>query len=225
VAPTELVRAFEVGEDQFVNITDQDLEQLPLPSQHTIELLAFVHAAEIDPIYFDSSYYVEPEAIGVKSYALLLKVLERKAMIGIAKIAIGDEESLCAVRPRGEMFVLHTLHHSNEVREPNFYLPTVLVGDPEIAIGSSLVDMLEEPFDPSAYPNGYREALLELIERKIQGEEIVVPAKVPSTTATDLTTALQESVEAVRQGRHGFSRRHLGRARPIRRIGGAPAES
>jgi len=158
VAPKELIRAYEVGEDQFVNITDHDLKQLPLPSQHTIELLEFVHAAEIDPIYFETSYYVEPEAIGVKPYALLLKVLERKAMVGIARIAIDEGERLCALRPHESTFLLHTMHRADEIRKPASYTPTVLVGDHEIALASTLVNMLEEPFDPSRYPDGYREA-------------------------------------------------------------------
>src|ERR1700716_4361612 len=96
----ELVRAFEVSKDQYVEITDEDLEELPLPARHTIELSAFVKSSEIDPIYYEKSYYLKPEETGLKPYALLLKVLEKKSVTGVASIAIRNKESLCALRPQ-----------------------------------------------------------------------------------------------------------------------------
>src|SRR5438067_614588 len=90
----ELVRAFEVSKDQYVEVTDEDLENLPLPAKHTIQLSAFVKSSEIDPIYYEKSYYLEPEETGLKPYALLMKVLDKKQVIGVASIAIRNKESL-----------------------------------------------------------------------------------------------------------------------------------
>src|ERR1051325_11157153 len=106
----DIVRAYEVSKDQYVEITDEDLEQLPLPAKHTIELSSFVDAADIDPIYYDTSYYLEPEEIGFKPYALLLKALEQKRAFGLASIAIRNKESLCALRVQEGGLLLETLH-------------------------------------------------------------------------------------------------------------------
>src|SRR5207237_9900228 len=96
VEQDELVRAFEVSRDQYVEISDEDLEQLPLPARHTIELSAFVKSDEVTPIFYEKSYYLEPEETGIKPYALLMKVLEKKSVLGVATIAIRNKESLCA---------------------------------------------------------------------------------------------------------------------------------
>src|SRR3984893_18075543 len=113
----ELVRAFEVSSDQYVEITDEDLEQLPLPARHTIELSAFVNAGEIDPIYYEKSYYLEPEETGAKPYALLLGVLEKKGVTGVASIALRNKESLCALRPLDGALLLGTLPYPDAIPE------------------------------------------------------------------------------------------------------------
>ena len=175
VPQEELVKAFEVSKDQYVEITDEDLEQLPLPARHTIELSAFVKASDIDPIYYEKSYYLEPEESGLKPYALLLKVLEKKSVTGVASIAIRNKESLCALRPLDGTLLLETLHYPDEIREREESLPNVLVNDKELAVAATLVDALAEPFEPSKYHDHYREALLELIKSKAEGKAVVVP--------------------------------------------------
>jgi DNA end-binding protein Ku len=195
----DIVRAYEVSKGQYVEITDADLEQLPLPAKHTIELGAFVQSSEIDPIYYDKSYYLEPEETGVKPYALLLKVLEHKGVVGVASIAIRNKESLCALRPTDSTLLLETLHYPDEIRERESSLPSVSVSDRELAVAGTLVDALEERFDASKYHDHYREALLELIARKTEGREVVVPEGVPAAEpVTDLMAALRASIEAAR---------------------------
>jgi DNA end-binding protein Ku len=199
----DIVRAYEVSKGQYVEITDADLEQLPLPAKHTIELGAFVQSSEIDPIYYDKSYYLEPEETGVKPYALLLKVLEHKGVVGVASIAIRNKESLCALRPTDSTLLLETLHYPDEIRERESSLPSVSVSDRELAVAGTLVDALEERFDPSKYHDHYREALLELIASKTEGREVVVPEGAPAAEpVTDLMAALRASIEAAR-GRKG----------------------
>jgi DNA end-binding protein Ku len=209
----ELVRAFEVSKDQYVEITDEDLEKLPLPAKHTIELSAFVNANEIDPIYYEKSYYLEPEDTGLKPYALLLKVLEKKGVTGVATVAIRNKESLCALRPEDGTLLLETLYYPDEIRERELSVPDVLVNDRELTVAASLVDALAEPFDPSKYHDRYREALLELIRSKTEGRKVVVPeAEQPAAPVGDLMEALRASIEAARKQRGGAERAAAGGA-------------
>ena len=203
VEQDELVRAFEVSKDQYVEITDEDLEHLPLPAKHTIELSAFVKASEIDPIYYDKSYYLEPEETGVKPYALLMKVLEKKGVIGVASIAIRNKEQLCALRPQEDTLLLETLHYPDEIRERDLSLPHVLVNERELAVAGSLVDALEEPFDPARYRDHYREALLELIQSKAECRDVVVPEGGPAAPMGDLRAALRASIDAAKKRKGG----------------------
>jgi len=200
----DLVRAYEVGKEQYVEISDSDLEQLPLPARHTIELSAFVKSAEIDPIYYEKSYYLEPEDTGVKPYALLMKVLEQKQVIGVASVAIRNKESLCALRPLESALVLETLHYPDEIRRPEASLDDVPVNDRELAVAGSLVDALEERFDPGKYHDHYREALLELISSKTEGREVVMPeTETEAAPVTDLMAALRASIDAARGHKAG----------------------
>lgn len=200
----DIVRAFEVSKDQYVEITDDDLEKLPLPAKHTIELSAFVKSADVDPIYYEKSYYLEPEETGLKPYALLMKVLETKGVIGVATIAIRNKESLCALRPIESTLMLETLYYPDEIRERDLTVPEVLVNDRELAVAGTLVDALEEPFEPSKYRDHYREALLELINTKTEGREVVVPEAEPEAAPVgDLMAALRASIEAARQRKGG----------------------
>jgi DNA end-binding protein Ku len=203
VPQEELVRAFEVSKDQYVEITDDDLEKLPLPTKHTIELSAFVKAEEIDPIYYEKSYYLEPEETGLKPYALLMKVLEKKRVTGVASVAIRNKESLCALRPQEGVLLLETLHYPDEIRQRDLSVPDVLVNDKELAVAATLVDALQEPFDPSKYHDRYREALLQLIESKAEGREVVVPEAGEPVPVGDLMAALRASIEAARKRKTG----------------------
>jgi DNA end-binding protein Ku len=198
-----MVRAFEISKDQYVEITDEDLEKLPLPSKHTIELSGFVKAADIDPIYYQKSYYLEPEETGLKPYALLIKVLQKKGVSGVATIAIRNKESLCALRPIEDTLLLETLHYPDEVRERELEVPDVLVNDRELDVASTLVEALQEPFEPSKYHDRYREALLELIRSKTEGREVVVPEAGEEAPVTDLMAALRASIEAAKKQKRG----------------------
>jgi DNA end-binding protein Ku len=203
VEQDDLVRAFEVSKGEYVEITDEDLEQLPLPARHTIELSAFVSASEIDPIYYDKSYYLEPEETGIKPYALLMGVLAKKRVIGVASIALRNKESLCALRPQDGTLLLETLHYPDEIREREFSVPKAVSNERELAMAGSLVDALAEPFDPSKYHDRYREALLELIASKAEGRAVVAPAAEAPAHVTDLMSALRASVEAARTRKSG----------------------
>ena len=195
----DLVKAYEVSKEHYVEITDEDLERLPLPARHSIELSAFVKSAEIDPIYYEKSYYLEPEETGVRPYALLMKVLAQKDVIGVASVALRNKESLCALRPLESSLILETLHYPDEIREREVNLENMAVNERELAVAGTLVDALEERFDPSKYHDHYREALLELIAGKTEGREVVTAeTAAESPPVTDLMAALRASIEAAK---------------------------
>ena len=203
IFPDEIVKAYEYSKDSYVEILDEDLETLPVPSKHTIELTSFVNQSEIDPVYFEKTYYLEPEQIGAKPYALLLRALKTKGVSGVAKIALRNKESLCVLRASdNNMLMLETLYYPDEIRTADIpAAPDVLVSQPELAMALSLVEMLQEEFDPKKYQDEYRVALLDLIESKRNGTEIVATPETPLPKTVDLMAALKASLEAAKKGK------------------------
>jgi DNA end-binding protein Ku len=199
----ELVKGYEYTKDQYVEITDEDLEALPVPSKHTIELTSFVKQAQIDPVYFERTYYLEPDQIGVKPYALLLKALREKQVSAVAKIALRNRESLCVLRASDhDLLMLETLYYPDEIRTADLApTPEVAVSQPELAMALTLVEMLEEPFDPKKYRDEYRVALLDMIEAKRSGQEVVPTSEAPLPKTVDLMAALKASLEAAKRSK------------------------
>jgi DNA end-binding protein Ku len=203
VTNDEIVRGYEYAKDQYVVISEQDLEELPVPSKHTIELTSFVKQDDIDPIYYETSYYLEPEQVGLKPYALLIRALKQKNVSAVAKIALRNRERPCILRPSGPGMVLETLYYPDEIRaadQPG--VPDVLVSQPELNMAFSLIDMLQEPFQPEKYTDEYRTAMLRLIEAKVNGNEVVETPEAPAPAPTgDLMAALKASLEAARKSK------------------------
>jgi DNA end-binding protein Ku len=198
----ETVRGYQYAKDQFVTLTDEDFEKLPLPSKHTIELSAFVKDSEIDPIFFEKSYYLAPDERGEKPYALLIRTLEKKGLIAIATITIRKKEQLCALRSKDGALMLETLYYPDEIRkQPDTDLDKTKVTEREIEMASTLVDLLRKPFEPEEYSDHYREALNQLIEAKLEGREVVTSPAARDTGVIDLADALRKSVEAAKKGK------------------------
>jgi DNA end-binding protein Ku len=196
----EVVRAFEYTKDQYIEINDEDLDSLPVPSRHTIELTAFVKQADIDPVYFERTYYLEPEQLGAKPYALLMRALKTRQVTAVAKIALRNKESLCVLRAGENVLMLETLYYPDEIRTADLpAAPDVLLSPQELNMALTLVEMLEEPFDAKKYHDGYREALLEMIEAKANGQEVVATPEAPLPKTVDLMAALKASLEAARK--------------------------
>jgi len=196
----EIVRAYEYAKGQHVVMEPEDFEKVPLPSKHRIEVESFAKAEEIDPIYYDTTYYLEPEDVGRKPYALLVKALTDKGVVAVGKVALRHKESLCLIRPSGGKLVIETLYYPDEIRKPEeFSVDLDAIGEKELAMADSLVDLLQEPFDPSKYHDAYREALLEVIEAKMQGGEVRAQPEVAETGVIDLMDALRASVEAAKR--------------------------
>jgi DNA end-binding protein Ku len=198
----EIVRAYEYTKDQYIEITDEDIEALPVPSKHTIELTSFVKAAGVDPVYFERSYYLEPDQVGAKPYALLMRALKTKEVAAVAKIALRNKESLCVLRPGENVLMLETLYYPDEIRTADLpEAPDVLVSPQELNMALTLVEMLEEPFEPKKYHDEYRVALLDMIEAKANGKEVVATPEAPMPKTVDLMAALKASLEAARKAR------------------------
>lgn len=197
----ETVRGYEYAKGEYVTLTDEDFEKLPLPSRHTIDLSAFVSESEIDPVYYERSYYLEPDERGEKAYALLLKALQKKGLTALATITIRKKEQLCAIRPRDGVILLETLFFPDEIRQaPATELDRVRVNDRELDMAFTLIELLQKPFDPEEYRDHYREALEQLIEAKLEGHEVVTAPAARDTKVIDLADALRRSVEQARKG-------------------------
>jgi DNA end-binding protein Ku len=207
VAFEDVVKGYEVEPGRFVMVSPEDLRELEPERTHTIDIEHFVELEEIDPIFFDKSYYVAPQRGAEKPYALLLDALRRAERVGIARFVLRTKPYLAAIRPMDEVLVLETLFFADEVRElkeiPN--VPTgVLPGDRELDLAERLIDILATMWDPSAYADEYRQRILDLIEARAGAEGAV---EVPSEAAPEaesklpeLLAALKASVEAAKKG-------------------------
>jgi DNA end-binding protein Ku len=197
----ETARGYEYAKGQYVVLTDEDFEKLPLPSKHSIELGAFVEEAEIDPVFYERSYYLAPDERAQKPYALLLRALEKKKLAAVATITIRKKEQLCALRPQDGVMMLATLFYPDEVRaRPEVETGGAKVTDRELDMAFTLIELLRKPFDPSEYQDRYREALEEVIEAKLEGREVVESPAPQDGKVIDLADALRRSVEAAKKG-------------------------
>ncbi len=194
----EIVKGYEYAKDRYVVLDDEDLEKLPLPTKHTIELTAFVEESDIDPVHYEKSYYLAPEDAGIKPYSLLIRAMQAKGLIAIAKVAIRTKERLCALRARGDQLILETLYYPDEIRDPGEAAAVDEVSEEEMEMARALIEMLEEPFDPEKYKDQYREALMTIINAKLEGQEVATPEAAAPQPAVDLMAALRASVEAAK---------------------------
>jgi DNA end-binding protein Ku len=209
---SDIAKGYELPTGEIVVLTDEDFENLPLSTSRRIDVLLFATEEQVDPIYFNKSYYLEPEAQGTKPYVLLRDALEGSGKVAVVKVALRQRESLGTLRVRGGVFVLETMLWPDEVREPEFKFleEDVDLRPQELQMATSLIDSMEGEFDPSEYKDAYREALQEVIEAKVEGKEVVPQEpEEAAPAASDLLSALRASVEAAKKGRSG---------------GGAPAE-
>jgi DNA end-binding protein Ku len=203
VENSEIVKGYEISPDNYVLMEDEDFKKVPVESTRAIEITDFVPHDQIDPIYYQKTYYLEPDKVGAKPFALLREVLKDSKLVALAKVSLRQKEQLCTLRVYGEGIAMETMYYPDEIRSiEDLELPAAntAVGDKELKMAKSLVDMLTGDFEPEKYRDNYREALLELIERKAEGQEIKRPAPAVGKV-TDLMEALRASVEAARTRR------------------------
>ena len=208
----DIVKGFETDDGELITLDETDLDSLPTASGHEIDVVEFVPADQIDPLLFDKSYYLEPEAKAAKPYALLREALVQTDRMAVVRVALRQRETLALLRVRDKVIVLQTMLWPDEVREPEFDIldAEVDLRPQELTMAASLVESLGAEFDPSQFHDEYRDAVVELIERKrTTGETRPAPvAEKPADdgdSMTDLLSALQASVEAARAGASGKS--------------------
>jgi DNA end-binding protein Ku len=203
----DIVKAYEYSKNKFVILDDEELEKLRKENEDkAVEIIDFVKLEEIDPIYFERSYFMAPDSGGGKAYSLLRKALLDSGKIGVAKIMIRSKEQLAVVRVYKDTLVMETIHFPDEVRS-NADVPNIpseqIVVQKELDTALLLVDQLTTTFDPEKYTDDYRTALMDLIEEKKTGNQIVTATgeKQPTTPSnvTDLMSALQASLDRTKK--------------------------
>jgi DNA end-binding protein Ku len=196
VERNELVKGYEVEKDRYVIVNDEELKAIAPASSDTMEIMEFVKADGIDPIYYDSSYFMVPEEAGKKAYHLLLETMKKSGYSAIAKVAMHQREYTVVVRPHADGLLLHTMFYPEEVREvPEFRRDeNVNVKPQEVALAEKLVEGLAADFEPSKYHDEYQTKMQQMIEAKREG--LTVGAETPKKRAPviDLMQALQKSL-------------------------------
>jgi DNA end-binding protein Ku len=194
----EIVKGFEYSKDHYVQFSPEELQALDVDSIKAIDIVNFVPLEEIDPIYYNKTYYVVPEPSGLKAYRLLQEALEAEGSVGIAKVALRDKEHLATIRLKDDVFVLETMHWPDEIRQPAFedLDRNVDVRDSEVKMARQLIQQLSSDFQPGEFRDEYREHLRTLVEQKVEGQEITVVAEPEEepTKVVDLMEALKASV-------------------------------
>jgi DNA end-binding protein Ku len=206
----DIVKGYQLDDGRMVVLDAEDFQKLPLSTDHAIQVLEFVPVEDIDPIYYQRSYYLEPEKNAIRPYALLREALQSTEQLAVVKIAIRQRESLALLRAREDLLVLHTMLWPDEIRRPDFEFLTqdVEVRPQELKMATSLVDSMAASFKPDEFSDDYQEALGQLIEAKAEGAEVPErPEEKGPGEVVDLMTALERSVEQARAGRGGGSAR------------------
>ena len=196
----EVVRGFEYAKGNYVPISDEELDHLPVKTVHTVDISDFVKLEEVDPIYYDKAYYLAPEETGAKAFVLLRQALEQTGRAAVAKVAIRDKESLCLVRPYQDVLSMDTLFYANEIRSTKgIAVDGAGVSPKEIQMAISLIENLSDSFDPERYHDEYQAALKKLIEAKVEGAPLPAAPSERGEKIVDLMEALRASVEATRK--------------------------
>src|SRR3954463_4990929 len=221
-----IVKGYEISPDRYVVIEPEELEALDPKKTRAIEIQEFVDLEEIDPIYFDHPYYLAPGTGAAKAYKLLLKAMQETNKVAIARVVIRQKENLVAIRASGGVMTMATMVFHDEVVSPDTLdeFPDDdegSVSDREVEMAQQLIGSLTAPFEPEKYHDEYRERVLELIEAKAAGEELVIQPEEEPQKVPDLMAALEQSLAAAEKSGGGTSRT---RKRAASGDGGDPAK-
>lgn len=198
----DITRGYEYEPGKYVIFEKEELEKLSGEITKEIKILDFVHLNDIDPIYFQKTYYLSPIETGAHAYNLLLESMKQTEKIGISQVSIRSKSSLAAIRVIDNCIAMETIFYPDEIRPvsqvPNLPQAPFAVNEKELTMAKMLIDQLTTPFEPEKYKDTYRAALLEAIEHKIAGEEINIAPAQQKTNVIDLMSALQASLDVVK---------------------------
>ena len=195
IARTETVKGYEYEKDHYVVIEDEDIKRVAPKTAKVMEILEFVKADQVDPIYLESSYYVAPDEGGEKAYALLYEALRDSNFYGVAKVAMHNREHIIVLRPGAKGILSHTMFYQDEIRQvEEFRTDTSLVKEKELALAKMLISALEADFEPQKYHDSYRDNLQKMIEDKIEGKKVVSTPAEHIAPVIDIMEALKKSL-------------------------------
>ena len=202
VEPDELVKGWEVAKGEFVLVDDADLESVALQRSQSIEILRFVELEDVDPVYFDRTYYLSPAAADAarRPYVLLLRAMQETGMAAVGKFVLWGKENLCLIRAQGETLAMELLFFADDVRskaEIEEAVEATEVRDAELGLAEQVINSLVGEWEPQDFENEYRRDLKAMLEAKLSGEQITRPEPVAETPVIDLMEALRRSVAEV----------------------------
>ena len=193
---SDIVKGYEYRKDEYVIIEPEEIKKIEPKTAKTMEILEFVKSSDVDPVYFESSYYMVPEEAGRRPYALLTKAIEESEYVAIAKLTMHNREYTVFLRPHKGGMMLHTMYYAEEVREvESFGAPDVEIKDAEIKVAHQLIEALADEWDPEKYHDTFQDNLKKLIETKLEGgtiQAVEQPKKL--APVVDLMAALKESL-------------------------------
>jgi DNA end-binding protein Ku len=195
VERSEIVKGYEYEKDQYVLFNEEELDKIEPTSAHVMEILEFVKLDEMDPLYFDSSYFLSPEEAGIKAYKLLMDAMKESLYGAIAKLTMHQREHIVIIRPGSRGMTLHTMFYSNEIRAAES-VPTdkVEVKQPERKLALQLIESLAAPFEPQKYRDQYQENVKAMIAAKLKGQQVTEVAQPHMAPVIDLMEALKRSL-------------------------------
>ena len=200
----QIERGYLAPDGRQAVLTKEDLEQLPLASSRTVDIVQFVDESEIDPVYFEKTYLIEANGVGVKPYVLLRDALAKTGKAGVVKVALRTRESLALIRPRGDLLVMDTMLWPDEVRDSQFAEPPtdVKATQAEVGMAEMFIEQMSGEWRPDDYSDQYRIALEELVQAKLSGVELPqAPVNEGGGEVVDLMAALRASVDAAKKRR------------------------
>lgn len=204
VSPDEIVRGYEVAKNQYVILSDEELDEVAPEKSSVIEIQEFVDESEISSLYFEKPYYLEPDKGAGKAYALLREALARSGKVGVAQFVLRNRENLCVLKPQSEGLILNALRFASEIRSmEELLLPSKEKLSPsEVTLATKLIEGMAAKFDPPKYKDTYTEEVQKLIEAKAKGQKRQAPPPKPAkSNVIDLVAALQESLGTVKKGK------------------------
>jgi DNA end-binding protein Ku len=215
VERSEIVKGFEYRKGEYVILEPEEIKKIEPKTAKAMEILEFVKADEVDPVYFESSYYLMPEEAGKRPYALLAQALEDTQYFAIAKLTMHNREYTVIVRPDQGGLMLHTMYYKDEVRQlKEFGRPDVALKDAEVKVAHQLIEALAADFKPEKYYDTFEENLKKLIQARLEGREVTpIPKPGKPAPVVDLMAALKQSLAQTKKG----PQRATDRAREVQR--------
>jgi len=195
VERSEIEKGYEYEEGQYLLFTKEELEEIEPDSAKTMEIVQFVKVNEIDPVYFDASYYATPKEEGQLAYNLLMDAMRKTGYAALAKVTISNRENIVVIRARDNGMTMHTMFYSNEVRASDVKMDKDLkVKEAESKLATQLIESLAGPFNPEEFADSYNEGLMKLIEAKAKGQKLTVVPRGKAAPVVDMMTALKQSL-------------------------------